>query len=323
MGRRGPLLIGLAVFAAGSLGCALASAPWHVIAWRVVQALGASAGVALARAMIRDLYNRDEAARVLSVLMTVMAVAPLVGPSLGAQVLALAGWRLIFWTLVAVGGATFVAVLALPESLPLEQRTRAPMSRAFATYGGLLQNRRLLGFSAAIGFYYAGLFGVIAGAPFAFVDYYGLSPRLYALVFASGVFGLMGTNLANARLVPRIGSERMLLYGAAGAAVAGGLFAFLTVTGLGGVWGLALANFLFAAVNGLILAIASALSQVEQDTGSASAVLGAIQYGSGMLGSALIGWFADGTPAPMGYVAALAGCGSLLCALVAGRMRLR
>lgn len=285
----------------------------------MIQALGASAGVALARAMIRDLYDREHAARVLSGLMTAMAVAPLVGPTLGAQVLALAGWRAIFWILVVLGAATGLAVAALPESLPPARRTRRPLSRAFATYGALLNNRSLLGFSAAIGFYYAGLFGIIAGAPFAFVDFYGVKPQTYALIFAAGVVGLMAANLANTQLVPRVGSKRMLLLGAVGAAVSGGLFAWTAITGLAGAWGLAFGNLLFVAMNGLILAnaIAGALSEIETDTGSASAVVGAIQYGGGMIGSALVGWIATGTPAPMGIVAGVASYACLACAVVA------
>ena len=121
-GRRLPLLIGLTIFVAASAGCATASDAAQLVGFRVLQAVGASAGVVLARAMVRDLYDRDRSARVLSTLMTIMAVAPLLGPSVGGQILALSSWRAIFWTLVVIGLATFLAVTTLGESHPQEQR---------------------------------------------------------------------------------------------------------------------------------------------------------------------------------------------------------
>ena len=316
-GRRGPVALGIVVFVIGSAGCALSTDGWQLIGWRVVQALGASAGVALARAMVRDLYDRDRAARVLSTLMTVMAIAPLLGPSVGAQILAVASWQAIFWVLVAIGAATAIAVMTLPETLPSEQRHPETALQLIAGYGEVLRNRVLLGYAAAVGFYYAGVFANIAGGAFAYIDYHGLSPEAYGLVFASGVLGLMAANFINARLVTGFGSDAMLLAGAAGAAISGVALAVVTATDLGGVAGLIVVQFLFTAMNGLILAngVAGALSSVRQRAGSASAVVGAIQYGSGMLGSAAVGLLANGTPLPMGLVMALSGLGCLACAI--------
>ena len=149
-GRRLPVAVGVAVFVIGSAGCALSTEAWQIIAWRVVQALGASAGVALARAMVRDLYGRDQAAGVLSTLMTVMAVAPLVGPSIGAQILAVLPWQAIFWSLVIIGAATLLAVLGLPETLARANRVTTPTWSAFADYPPLLRNPTLVGYAAAV-----------------------------------------------------------------------------------------------------------------------------------------------------------------------------
>ncbi len=323
-GRRGPILLGIVIFALGSAGCALAVTAWHIILWRVVQALGASAGVVLARAMVRDLYERDRAARVMSGLMTVMAVAPLVGPSLGAQMLTLWSWRAIFWTLVAFGGAALLAVAALPESLPVTRRSQGALRSALADYARHLTNGGLMAPAAALGFYYLGVFAGIAGAPFAFITYHGLSPQAYALVFGAGIVGLMAANMLNARLVTRHGSQKMLRIGGAGAAISGLAFALISATDWLGAIGLVIANLLFTAMNGLIAAnaVAGALASVRQAAGSASAVVGAVQYGSGMIGAALVGRLADGTPRPMGVVIALAGCGCLACAwTVADRRR--
>lgn len=309
------------MFVLGSAGCALATEAWHVILWRIVQALGASAGVALARAMVRDLYERDRAAKVMSGLMMVMAIAPLVGPTVGAQILAFAAWQAIFWTLVALGVGVVLAVLALPESLPVDKRSEGAIWRAFLDYGRHFPNRALILPTAALGIYYLGVFGGIAGAPFAFIEFFGLSPQAYALVFASGVFGLLLTNAINVRMVVRYGSQRMLLVGAIGAALSGALMFVVTLAELQGAIGLIAANFLFMAMNGLITAnaVAGALAGVKQGAGRASAVVGAIQYGSGMIGAALVSGMANGTPVPMGVVTGLSGIGCLICAWLARR----
>lgn len=157
-GRRGPVAIGLVLFAVGSAGCALSTSAFQMIGWRVVQAAGACAGVVLARAMVHDLYPRDRAAQMLSTLMTVMAVAPLLGPFLGGQILVLARWRAIFWTLVGIGLLTLAALFTLPETLPREGRNAEPLARAFARYGELIRDRTLLGYTGAVGFFYAGTF---------------------------------------------------------------------------------------------------------------------------------------------------------------------
>ena len=182
-GRRLPVAIGLMLFVIGSAGCALADSIWALIGWRVVQAVGACAGVVLARAMVRDLYKGDRAAQMMSTLMTVMAIAPLLEPTVGGQILALAGWRAIFWTLVGIGLVMLAALFTLPETLPRGRRGREPLVRAFVRYGELLRHRRLLGYAGAGGFFYGGMFAYIAGTPFAYITYHHVPPQLYGLLF--------------------------------------------------------------------------------------------------------------------------------------------
>ena len=297
-GRRVPLLAGLLLFVAGSAGCALAGDPWTMVGWRLVQAVGASAGVVLARAMVRDLYDRDQSARVLSTLMTVMAVAPLLGPTIGGQILVLSSWQAIFWTLVAIGCLTIIAVFTLPESLAPIARHRGTAWEAVAGYLPLLQNRHYLGYVGVGAFFYAGIFAYVAGTPSAYITYYGLAPQLYGVLFAASTIGLMVANVVNARLVTRLGSDRMLLVGTCGAMIFGLVTALVSGTGLGGLFGLAGVLVLFISMNGLILAnsIAGALSSTSAGTGTASALAGFAQYGGGA----------------MGCVVALSGIGSVL-----------
>lgn len=319
-GRRVPVALGIAVFVIGSVGCALAADALQIVGWRVVQALGASAGVVLGRAIVRDLYDRDHAARLLSTLMTIVAIAPLIGPLAGAQLLELASWRAIFWLLVAIGAATVAAIFTLPETLAADKRAGVSPGLVLAAYGALFANRLFLGYAAAIGFFYAGMFAIIAGTPFAYIDYHGLSPNLFALLFAAGIVGLIVANFVNARLVRRVGSHRMLLAGTLGAGAFGAAAALQTATDWGGIHALFVSIFLFTAMNGFVLAnaVAGALASVPTRIGAASALVGAIQYGGGMIGAAAVGILANGTPTPMGWVLAVGGSGAAACVAIVG-----
>lgn len=314
-GRRGPVAVGLVLFVIGSAGCALSGSVPALIGWRVVQALGACASVVLARAMVRDLYAGDRAAQVMSTLMTVMAVAPLLGPVLGGQILAFAGWRAIFWTLVGVGLLTLAALFTLPETLPPARRSTERLGAAFSRYGQLLRQRRLLGFAGIAGCFFGGTFAYIAGSPFAYIAYHHLPPQYYGVVFGAGIVGLMALNLVNIRLVLRLGSERMLRAGNWLAAVGGLAVAVDAWTGWGGLAGLVVPMFLFVSATGLISAnaIAGALADHPGQAGSVSALFGTIQYGTGILGSVLVGLLTDGTPRPMGLVVGFAALGGLFC----------
>jgi DHA1 family bicyclomycin/chloramphenicol resistance-like MFS transporter len=318
MGRRLPVAIGLVLFVLGSAGCALAGSIWWEIAFRVVQAIGASAGVVLGRAMVRDLYDGDRAAQMMSTLITVMAIAPLLGPIVGGQILTLGSWRTVFWTLVGVGLATLAALLTLPETLPAERRSDLPLGRVFAQYGELLSHRRLIGYAGAGGFFYVGVFAYIAGTPFAYITYYHVPAQLYGVLFAAGILGIMATNMFNARLVVRFGGHRLMLGGSVVAAFAAIALAITARTDWGGIWGLVIPLLVFVAMSGFIIAnsIAGALSDFPDRAGAVSALVGALQYGGGIIGSALVGAFADGTPWPMAWVIAVAGLGALACTVL-------
>jgi len=315
-GRRTPIALGLMLFILGSAACALSTSAVLLIVGRVVQALGACASVVLARAMVRDLYSGSRAARMLSTLMMVMAIAPLLGPIVGGQILLIGSWRAIFWTLVGVGVATLGALFTLPETLPDHKRNRQPFARALTSYFSVLGNRRLAAYIGAGGFFYGGLFAYVAGSPFAYINFYHLSPQRYGVVFAAGAGGIMATNLVNARLVTRLSSDKLLRIGTGAAAVAAIATAIDAYSGWGGFTGLALPVFLFTSMTGFVVAnsIVGALQDFPERAGAISALIGATQYGSGVMGSALVGVFADGTPWSMGWVIALSGVGSALSA---------
>jgi DHA1 family bicyclomycin/chloramphenicol resistance-like MFS transporter len=230
------------------------------------------------------------------------------GPIVGGQILNLASWRAIFWTLVGVGVATLLALLTLPETLARGRRNNEPLTRAVANYLLLIRQNRLMGYAGAGGFFYGGMFAYIAGTPFAYISYYHVPPQFYGVLFGAGILGIMVTNLLNARLVVLFGIARLLRAGTAGAALAALVLAVNAWTGWGGLAGLAVPLFLFVGMAGFIIAnsIAGALASFPERAGAVSALVGAIHYGTGIVGSALVGVFADGTPSPLGWVVALA-----------------
>ncbi|MDA8226700.1 MAG: multidrug effflux MFS transporter [Desulfitobacterium hafniense] len=321
-GRRSSVGVGLALFVLGSAGCALSGSAIAIIGWRIVQALGACASVALSRAMVRDLYAGNRAAQMLSTLITVMAIAPLVGPLVGGQIIVLAGWRTIFWTMVGIGIVALAALFTIPETLPVEQRNQESLGRALARYVELLSDRQFLGYTSAGGFFYAGMFAYIAGTPFAYITYYHVPEQLYGLLFGLGILGIMASNMLNSYLVSRFDYDRMLLVGTVIAAFSASMVAVFARTGWGGLWGLVVPLFMFVSATGFIVAnsITGAMDKFPERAGTVSALVGAFQYGSGIVGSGLVGLFADGTPWPMGWVIAVCGIGSLISMLLLFRV---
>jgi DHA1 family bicyclomycin/chloramphenicol resistance-like MFS transporter len=313
-GRRSSVAVGLVLFVIGSAGCALAESAQHLIVWRIVQAIGACAGVALSRAMVRDLYEGNRAAQMLSTLITVMAIAPLIGPSVGGQIAAFSGWRAIFWVLAGVGLVTLAALLSIPETLPVARRNQEPLGGAMIRYIAILRDKRVLGYIGTGAFLYAGMYAYVAGTPFAYISYYHVPAEKYGLLFGLGIVGIMFANILNSRLVLRYGYDRVLFTGCFICACSAVIAASAAGSGWGGLWGLVAPLFVFASTTGLIVAnsITGAMALFPERAGAVSALTGALQYGSGIVGSGLVGILADGTPWPMGWVIGAAGIGCLL-----------
>jgi DHA1 family bicyclomycin/chloramphenicol resistance-like MFS transporter len=317
-GRRVPIAVGVVLFIIGSTGCALSGSAWQMTGWRVVQAIGACAGPVLSRAMVRDLYARERSAQMLSTLMLVMGIAPLVGPILGGQILALWSWQGIFWVLVAMGFLALLGLLMLPETLPQGRRSSQGVGDALVSYAVLAGNRRLLGYALAGGCFYGGIYAYLAGTPFAYIEYYHVPPQFYGLLFGVNIAGMMAANLINSRLVMKLGSDRLFRFGTLVAALSGVALAVDARFGFGGLVGLAAPLFCYVAMLGFIVAnsVAGALAAFPHKAGAASALVGAMHYGTGILTAAMIGWFADGTPWTMGWIIALAGVGSFATAML-------
>ncbi|WP_044236417.1 multidrug effflux MFS transporter [Chondromyces apiculatus] len=280
-GRRLPIAVGLVLFVLGSIGCASSTSVMGVVVWRVVQAVGACSGPVLARAMARVLYAGERAAQMLSTLILIMMAAPLLGPLLGGQLLVVWSWQGIFWVLAVVGILALFGLPMLPETLPPDQRVRAPLGDVLTDYVALVRNPRLMGFALSSAFFYAGMYVFIAGSPFVYIEYFGVPSRDYGLLFGVNIVGMMVTNFLNTRLVMRLGSERLFR-----------------------------AN-----------AVAGVLAEAPGRAGAASSLVGAMQYGSGVASAALVGWLADGTPRPMSWLMGASGVAALATALLVKRER--
>ncbi|WP_431296413.1 multidrug effflux MFS transporter [Rahnella sp. PAMC 25559] len=306
-GRSLPLFIGMVLFIAGSVGCALSTDIVQIVFWRVFQALGACTGPMLARAMIRDLFSRTRAAQMLSTLMIIMAVAPIAGPLIGGQMIKVTSWHTIFWLLAIIGVLMLVSLFWLEETLPAEKRVKASLSGAFANYAILLKNASFMRFTLCLTFYYVAAYAFITGSPFVYIRYFGVDPQHYGWLFAVNIIGLMAVSVVNRRLVHRYPLESLLRFAVFAASLAAVILAAATGFGFGGIGLIVVAVFVFFSMNGIIAATstACALDAVPNVAGSASALMGSLQYGSGIISSLLLALLSDGTPWTMGWIMAV------------------
>ncbi|CAB5535333.1 Sulfonamide resistance protein [Citrobacter werkmanii] len=307
LGRRKPLFIGMVLFIIGSAGCAMSTSITQIVFWRVFQALGACTGPMLARAMIRDLFARTRAAQMLSTLVLIMAIAPIAGPLIGGQIIRLSTWHAVFWLLVLIGALMCVSLCWLPETLPEAKRVKASLTGAFRNYRSLLSNGRFMRYTLSLTFYYVGAYAFITGSPFVYISYYHVDPQHYGWLFALNIVGVMAMSVVNRRLVQRHPLEQLLKYATMLAALAAVALALLVKLESGGIVAIITTIFLLFSMNGIIAATstAAALDAVPNIAGSASALIGALQYGSGIISSLLLAAFSDGTPWTMAWIIAL------------------
>lgn len=321
-GRRVPLLIGLALFTLASLGCAQAQSVTALTAWRLVQALGGCVGVVLPLTIVADrVRGGADTARVMSHLMAVLGLAPIAAPTLGGGVQALAGWRGIFVVLAALGAVAWVLVWrALPETLPLTARQHPPKpwGQVLAGYVGLLRQRRFITAALAGAMARAGMFIYISASAFVLIRHHGLSTLAF-----SGVFALNALVLAaqvNARLVYRQGPEGILRWSLPGLAVAGLLLALLGAFAARALWPQLAGMAAFMGLLGFVASNTTALAMnghPQQQRGTASGLLGTLQFACGATAGAVMGAGSDSGPLAMGV-------GMAVCAvLAAGVLRMR
>ncbi|MHC6227565.1 multidrug effflux MFS transporter [Pseudomonas sp. X10] len=311
-GRRIPLLFGVVLFTLASLACAYAPNLDTLILARFVQALGGCAGMVLSRAIVSDKCDAVASAKVFSQLMLVMGLAPILAPMLGGVLVNLAGWQSIFLALSLFSALCVLAVaLGLPESLPPHQ-PRQPLSGALRQYGRLIGDKVYLGHALTGGIAIAGMFAYIAGSPFVFIKLYGVPAEHYGWLFGTNAAGFILMAQVNARLLAKRGPAFLLvravwLYLGAGVVLLG-----VAALHPAQLWPLLVPLFVCIASLGCIIPNASACAMNGQGAraGSASALLGCLQFSVAAGAAALVSVLHDGSAVPMTLVICL--CGALV-----------
>jgi MFS transporter, DHA1 family, multidrug resistance protein len=315
LGRKPPLSVGTSLYVIASVGCALAPSLGALVAFRLLQALGSCAALVISRAMVRDLLDPRAAARAFSTLLLVMGVAPILAPLGGSLVLAALGWRPIFWILVGFGLVCLALIaVGLPETRPRGGTGEALESPARA-YARLLGDGRFLGYALAGGVAQAGMFAYIAGSPSVFIETYGVRPAAYGWIFGANAVGLIAASQVNRRLLHSFGPDQVLGCANLFTAVLGLVLVGAAVTGAGGLAGVLAPIFGFVASLGFTQpnAVACALAAQGARAGSASALLGSLQFLVATVAASLVGLLQDGTARPMAAV--MAGCALLAFAV--------
>lgn len=306
-GRRVPLLVGVGLFTVASLACAFAPNLEWLMAARFVQALGGCAGMVISRAIVSDKCDAVGAAKVFSQLMLVMGLAPILAPMLGGLLVNTTGWQSIFLALTGFSALAALAVaLGLPESMP-EHLPRQPLSGALHQYGRLFKDPIFLGHALTGGIAIAGMFAYIAGSPFVFIKLYGVPAEHFGWLFGTNAAGFILVAQVNARLLAKRGPAFLLartvwIYLAAA-------LALLAVSSLRTeqLWPLLVPLFICIASLGCILPNASACAMTGQGSraGSASALMGCLQFSVAAGAASLVGILYDGSAMPMAMVISL------------------
>lgn len=323
-GRRGPLLFGVTLFVLASLACALAPSLDTLILARLAQALGGCGGMVVSRAVVRDLCEPRDAAKVFSQLMLVMGVAPILAPLAGGLLLQLFGWQSIFYCLTLFSALVGLALYRwLPETLPTTG-ARLALRGSLGRYLRLFRDVEFLTFALAGGLSMAAMFAYVAGSPFVFIELYGVPADRYGWLFGANAAGFILAAQLNSWLMrfrgPGFWLRRL-----------SGLFLLCTVALLvcavwqAPLWLLMLPLFLAMGCLGCILPNAGACAMARQggQAGSASALMGSLQFVVAALASSLVGLLHDGTAMPMAVV--IVGCAALgaLMAWYSGQVEAR
>ncbi|MFI5676307.1 multidrug effflux MFS transporter [Streptomyces cellulosae] len=318
-GRRRPLLIGLAVYVVATVLCALAPTVEVLVAFRLAQGLAGAAGIVIARAVVRDLYDGVAMARFFSTLMLISGVAPIVAPLIGGQILRVTDWRGVFVVLTVVGVLLAGVVWAkLPETLAPADRHPGGVGEALRSMRALLADGRFSGYMLAGGFTFAALFAYISASPFVIQEIYGASPQTFSLLFGLNSVGLVIVGQINGKmLVGRVSLDRVLAVGLAIviAAATALLLMSLGVFGEVGLAPVAAALFVLMSAMGITLpnTQALALMRVKHAAGSASALLGTSSFLIGAIASPLVGIAGEHTAVPMAVVQLAAALVALAC----------
>ena len=322
IGRRPTLLAGLAIFALSSLACSFAGSIDMLIAGRIFQALGGCAGMVLGRAIVRDVYERDEAAPVIAYITMAMAVAPMIGPAIGGFLDSAFGWYAGFYVVAAVGGAVLLyAIPSLHETHP-QRETRIDVGALLRSYGTLLQSKAFLGYTLNTSFSIGCFFAFLTSAPYVTINILGLEPQVYGFFFIIVSLSYMSGNFTATRLSRRLGIDRMILLGCSVSLLGALILTTLSALSVISATAIFLPFALVAFGNGMSQpnAIAGAVSVNPAIAGAASGLMGFLQMCAGGLATVAVGFFQDESGfGALAYALMIGSGGALVSLLLAIR----
>ncbi|OQP62199.1 multidrug effflux MFS transporter [Niastella populi] len=318
-GRKKPLYIGLSIYMLASLGCALAASVNALIGLRLLQALGGCVGMVAARAMVRDLFDVKENAKVFSMLMLVVAVSPIIAPTAGGYVTALFGWRWVFAMLMIVDLIVLAGIyFLLPESKPPDPAFSLKPVPILKNFAGVIKHPQFYTYALTAAISAAGLYAYIGGSPSVFMGVFHVTEKQYGWIFALIAMGLIGASQINSVLLKNYTSEQIIKVALACQSTIGLILVALTLLGWGDLFITIFLIFLFLCCQGFTFPNASALSMAPfgHNAGSASALMGAIQMCIGACTSALVSIFQNSTALPMAAVMACCAIGAFTMYMV-------
>ncbi|QND48083.1 multidrug effflux MFS transporter [Rhizobium lusitanum] len=312
-GRKAPLYIGIGLFAVASVGAATASNIETLIAFRFLQGIGGAAGMVVPRAIVRDMHTGVQAARLMSLLMLVFSISPILAPLTGSAVIAFYGWRGVFWavTIAAIIGLILLST-QLEETRTKAERSESGLRSAMAAYRLLLGDRNFLTLSFIGGLGISSFLVYLANSPFILIDHYGLTPTEYSFAFSVNAVSFFTVSQLTGWLGERFGLLRVMRIAVTGFAAV--MAAMLVVMSLGFSQLPILVVFLFVGYGflGLVIPTTAVLALEDHGAiaGTASALMGTLQFVTAAIAMIIASLFFDGTALPM------AG-GIALCAVAA------
>src|SRR5699024_1255283 len=287
-GRRPVLLIGFGLFFIATIACALAPNIETLNIGRMLQGLAASVSPAAGRAMVRDMWAGNEAARAMSYVTMAMVVAPLLAPLIGGFIISYWDWRMIFWALLIFAATALALVmLRLPETNGPEKRGDVRLPDYFRAYGRVLGHQQSWAYLLCGGFSLATMFAYITGSPFVYIEFFDVPETYFGLFFGLNVIGLFLGNLINARLVTRFGYIRMLGFGVVFALIGAIMLTFTSYLALGGIVAVVIGLFITVAPASMVGANSTVglMNLFPRNAGAAMGLFGVAQFGLGAVAS--------------------------------------
>lgn len=320
-GRRVPLLIGLVIFFVSTILCAISTSIWVFILLRFIQGLSGAVGMVISRAIVRDLYSGTELTKFFTRLSIINGAAPILAPITGGLLLQVTTWRGVFVALGIVGVFMLTTVFfSIPETLPVQRRSKAGFSNSLTIFGAILVDRGFMVYAMPLGFVVAAMFAYISGSPFVIQNIYGVSPRLFSLIFAINGLGIIVGGQIAGKLAGRI-SEVKIFAGGLSLALLGGVSLLLMILIEAELLAILLPLFVIVTSVGItnVAGISLAMERYGTSSGSASALLGLFMFIFAAIAAPLVGIGGAHTALPMGVVIVVADVSAILSYIILKR----